>query len=35
MFKSLTSPDRTQKILNEVGAVFDIVDTLLRAKKRG
>jgi hypothetical protein len=30
MFKSLTSPDRTQKILDEVGAVFDIVDTLLK-----
>lgn len=29
MFKALTSPDRTQKILDEVGAVFDIVDTLL------
>lgn len=30
MFKSLTTPDRTQKVLNEVGAVFDIVDTLLK-----
>lgn len=35
MFKSLTSPDRTQKILNEVGAVFDIVDILLKRKHRG
>lgn len=33
MFKSLTNPDRTQKILDEVGAVFDIVDTLLKRKK--
>lgn len=33
MFKSLTSPDRTQKILDEVGAVFDIVDALLKRKK--
>lgn len=30
MFKSLTTPDRTQKILDEVGAVFDIVDMLLK-----
>ena len=29
MFTALTKPDRTQKILDEVGAVFDIVDTLL------
>lgn len=29
MFKSLTSPERTQKILDEVGAVFDIADGLL------
>lgn len=34
MFKSLTTPDRTQKILDEVGAVFDIVDTLLKRGKR-
>ncbi len=35
MFKSLTSPDRTQKILDEVGTIFDIVDTLLKRKKSG
>lgn len=34
MFKPLTSPDRTQKILDEVGAVFDIVDTLLKRENR-
>lgn len=34
MFKSLTSPDPTQKILHEVGAVFDIVDTLLKRESR-
>jgi hypothetical protein len=34
MFKSLTTPDRTQKILDEVGAVFDIVDMLLKREKR-
>jgi len=34
MFKSLTTPDRTQKILDEVGAVFDIVDTLLKRSTR-
>lgn len=34
MFKSLTTPDRTQKILDEVGAVFDIVDTLLKRENR-
>ncbi|MGJ8559299.1 MAG: DUF3137 domain-containing protein [Litorimonas sp.] len=33
MFKALTTPDRTQKILDEVGAVFDIVDTLLKREK--
>jgi len=34
MFKSLTTPDRTQKILDEVAAVFDIVDTLLKRESR-
>lgn len=34
MFKSLTTPGRTQKILDEVGAIFDIVDMLLARKKR-
>lgn len=34
MFKSLTTPDRTQKILDEVGAVFDIVDKLLKRSTR-
>jgi hypothetical protein len=34
MFKSLTTPDRTQKILDEVGAVFDIVDALLKRNSR-
>lgn len=29
MFKSLKNPKRTQKILDEVGAIFDIVDLLL------
>lgn len=33
MFSSLTDPKRTQKILNEVSAIFDIVDTLLARKK--
>jgi hypothetical protein len=33
MFKSLTDPKRTQKILDEVGAIYDIVD-LLKAKPR-
>ena len=35
MFKSLTSPNRTQEILDEVGTIFDIVDTLLKRKKSG
>lgn len=34
MFKSLTSPERTQKILDEVGAVYDIADALLKTEKR-
>ena len=29
MFKPLTSPERTQKILDEVGAIYDIVDAIL------
>ena len=29
MFKPLTSPERTQKILDEVGAIYDIVDAVL------
>jgi len=30
MLKSLTAPDRTQKILDEVGAIYDIVDAVLK-----
>jgi len=29
MLKPLTAPDRTQKILDEVGAIYDIVDAVL------
>ena len=30
LFKSLDTPDRAQKILDEVAALFDVVDTLLK-----
>lgn len=30
MFKPLDDPARTQKILDEIGAIYDIVDTLLK-----
>jgi len=33
MFEPLTSPARTQKILDEFGAVYDIVDVVSRAKR--
>ncbi len=29
MFEPLTKPDRTQKILDEVGAIYDVVDAVL------
>ena len=29
MLKTLTTPERTQKILDEVGAIYDIVDAVL------
>jgi len=32
MLKPLTAPDRTQKILDEVGAVYDIVDGVMKPK---
>jgi len=30
MFKPLTAPDRTQKILNEIGAVYDVIDGVMK-----
>ena len=30
MLKPLTAPDRTQKILDEIGAIYDIVDAVLK-----
>ena len=33
MFTSLTDPTRTQKILDEVSAIYDIADLLLGRKK--
>ncbi|WP_051279629.1 DUF3137 domain-containing protein [Hellea balneolensis] len=32
MLKPLTAPDRTQKILDEVGAVYDIVDGVMKPR---
>jgi len=32
MFKPLTAPDRTQKILNEIGAVYDVIDGLMKPR---
>ena len=32
MLKPLTTPDRTQKILDEVGAVYDIVDGVMKPR---
>ena len=29
MLKPLTAPERTQKILDEIGAIYDIVDAVL------
>ncbi|MEL6688613.1 MAG: DUF3137 domain-containing protein, partial [Pseudomonadota bacterium] len=34
MLKALDRPERTQKILNEIGAVFDVVDGLLSPPAR-
>jgi len=34
MLKPLTTPDRTQKILDEVGAIYDIVDGVMDKPKR-
>ena len=34
MLKALDRPERTQKILDEIGAVFDVVDGLLAPAKR-
>ena len=33
MFKPLIDPARTQKILDEIGAVYDVVDIVSRAKR--
>ena len=33
MLKALDRPERTQKILDEIGAVFDVVDGLLAPAK--
>jgi len=32
MFKPLTAPDRTQKILNEIGAVYDVIDGVMKPR---
>ena len=33
MFKPLDAPDRTQKILDEIGAVYNVVDGILSPTK--
>lgn len=33
MFEPLTNPARTQKILDEIGAVYDVVDVVSRSKR--
>ena len=32
MFKPLTAPDRTQKILDEIGAVHDVIDGVIKPR---
>lgn len=32
MLKSLTTPDRTQKILDEIGAVYDVIDGVMKPR---
>jgi len=34
MLKSLTTPDRTQRILDEVGAIYDIVDGVMKPQDK-
>lgn len=34
MLKPLTSPDRTQKILDEIGAVYDVIDGVMKPQGR-
>lgn len=34
MLQPLTSPDRTQKILDEIGAIYDIVDGVMKPRGR-
>jgi hypothetical protein len=34
MLKSLTTPERTQKILDEIGAIYDIVDGVMKTPER-
>ena len=33
MLKPLTSPDRTQKILDEIGAVYDVIDGVMKPQR--
>jgi len=35
MLQPLTTPERTQKILDEVGAVYDVVDGVMKPQGRG